>query len=359
MEKQKIAILITHGAGEQEEFDTLDVFARNLVHSLQQDEERALACTHRHLQSGSASQEYVRLTDADRPGWEVDVHEYFWAPLMERQISLRETLEWLESVAQHADVGGIGLLLRLLRRLGTLGEKLMPPALDPLYKGLMGRASRMVVESLGDVAVYAAQDLRAKWHEVREHVLDGALEKIIALLHEDYDRVILVGHSLGSVVLYDALNRLNLQMNDDAVLAAKRHKLLELVTLGSPLDMTSLALTEPMQEEDYVRRLILDHVQGFRRCFGAGHVPPGTVLTSTVQDCLLHLRWTNYWDVRDPIGGPLTQFYGVENRQIDNGCAWGFAHLGYFENMQIYREMIGRFAPIGQPLEVERHLRAI
>ncbi|MBL0387300.1 hypothetical protein JJB07_11620 [Tumebacillus sp. ITR2] len=360
MEKMKIAILITHGAGEQGELDTLDVFARNLIQSLQDSRGQGLKLTHRRLHGAKGGEDYVQLTDSGRPGWEVDLHEFYWASLTERQISFRETLDWVDTASNGAGLYEVGWALRGMSSLGRLGEKLMPKWLDGAYRLLMGKATQLVVDYLGDVAVYTAGDLRSKWYGVREDVLNGAMEKLLTLINEEYDRIILVGHSLGSVVLYDALNRLNLLMNDDAVLAAKRHKLFELITLGSPLDLTALYLSERIAEEEYVKRLILDNVNGFRRRGLNPHAPEGMVLGSTVVDCLTELRWTNYWDLRDPIGGPLSQYDGVENVQTDNGRSWGLAHLGYFENLQIYREAIDRATPPEKPADpAERHLRAI
>jgi hypothetical protein len=359
MEKTKIAILITHGAGEQGELDTLDVFARNLVESLQDARGTGLKLTHRRLQGAKGEHDYVQLTDRERPDWSVDVHEYYWAPHVERQISLRETLDWVGKASVGAGIDGVGLVLRAMSQLGSLGEKLMPGWLDPVYRMLMGKTANLVADYLGDVAVYTSVDQRSKWYGVREEVLNGALEKLLTLINEDYDRVLLVGHSLGSVVLYDALNRLNLYMNDDAVLAAKRHKLYELITLGSPLDMTALYLAEHIGEEAYVKRLIVDHVHGFRRRWPEVPAPQGTVLESYVTDCLSHLNWTNYWDALDPLSGPLNEYAGVKNVQVDNDRAFGFAHLGYFENLDIYRMTLDQATPIEKAVEAERHLRAI
>ncbi|KEO85138.1 hypothetical protein [Tumebacillus flagellatus] len=363
MKTTKVAILITHGVGEQGELDTLDLFARNLVQSLQDSRGEGVQLTHRRLHGAQGMEEYVQLTDRELPGWEVDLHEFYWAPLVERQISFREILEWLEAASNGVDRPEVGWALRGMSRLGSLGEKLMPAWLDGAYRLAMGKAEELVVDTLGDVAVYTASDLRSKWHGVREEVLQGALQKVLTLLNLDYDRVILIGHSLGSVVLYDALNRLNLYMNDDAVLAAKRHKLYELITLGSPLDLTALYLSEQIGEGEYVKRLILDHVNGFRRRWPQPQGPRGTVLRSTVQDWLTELRWTNYWDLRDPLAGPLVHYWGVENVQTDNGLAWGLAHTGYFDNLQIYRDAVLRAASVEQAAKTEpsaeRHLRAI
>lgn len=359
MEKMKIAILITHGAGNSGELDTLDLCARNLVQSLQVAHGTGLKLTHRRLQGTVGGSDYVQLTDRERPGLEVDVHEYYWAPLLERQITLNETLAWLGKASAGAGIDGVGMVLRGMSQLGALGEKLMPKWLDPVYRALMGKTAKLFVDYIGDVAVYTSEDLRSKWHEVREDVLNGALEKLLTLINEDYDRIILVGHSLGSVVLYDALNRLNLNMNDDAVLAAKRHKLFELITLGSPLDMTALYLEEHIGEDEYVKRLIMDHVHGFRRRWPELTTPEGLVLESYVTDCLSHLRWTNYWDVRDPMSGPLCEYLGVHNVQVDNERAFGWAHLGYFDNEQIYRKALERATPREKAAEADRHLRAI
>jgi len=106
----------------------------------------------------------------------------------------------------------------------------------------------VLVQFVGDVAIYvmpykvdAFNDLRK---EIKEAVYKVA-HAVYALTDKagktEYDRVIVVGHSLGSVIAYDALNRL---IHEDRVaLAAEALHIVDrtrlFLTFGSPLDKTA------------------------------------------------------------------------------------------------------------------------
>ena len=76
-----------------------------------------------------------------------------------------------------------------------------------------------VQEYLGDVAVYVNTDQKAKNYAARAEILDGsttALSRLLKAKVKDdqkrerwkYDEVLLVGHSLGSVISYDTIDEL-------------------------------------------------------------------------------------------------------------------------------------------------------
>jgi hypothetical protein len=107
----------------------------------------------------------------------------------------------------------------------------------------------VLVQYLGDVAIYvmpykldAFNDLRK---EIKETVYKVA-HAVYALKDKEsrapqYDRVIVLGHSLGSVIAYDALNRLI--QEDRAVAPADALDVVGrtplFLTFGSPLDKTA------------------------------------------------------------------------------------------------------------------------
>ncbi|HEU4962646.1 MAG TPA: hypothetical protein VFV52_02160 [Bacilli bacterium] len=372
---RKVCILIIHGIGQQGRYDTLDLFTRNLVKSLQDKLQHPLRLAHHHLRVGEEADDYVSLGYDHHGPTQVDIHEYYWAHDMERIVSFRETIEWLIQASDGAQkfydeneqfaaqfepfengrfkkrwyLKHIGWVLRLFYTLGLVSSRFMPGFLDPLFRLFMGKATQLVVDYLGDVAIYTSSDVKSKFYQVRQLVLGGAQKKIKLLLERDYEKVIVVGHSLGSVIAYDALNQLNLQMNEDAELAQHKSKLSELITLGSPLDKVAFFFREHIPDEEYVKKLIIAHINGFRRkdvlIPSTAFEPPSPLdpeLSSSVRSFLRHMRWTNYWDERDPISGRLDFYNGVLNVKVDNERRWGYAHIGYWENMQIYREALER-----------------
>jgi len=101
-----------------------------------------------------------------------------------------------------------------------------------------------LVQYVGDVAVYVSAHTIDRFAEVRQQIRDcvyaGAQAVYAASGEAAYDGILLVGHSLGSVVSYDVLNRL---INEEQLRSpgpsdvVRRTRLL--LTFGSPLDKTA------------------------------------------------------------------------------------------------------------------------
>jgi hypothetical protein len=104
-----------------------------------------------------------------------------------------------------------------------------------------------LIEFIGDVAVYVSAHKLSKFEELRDAIQRSVLDVMGAVYTAKtlegqafrYNKIIVVGHSLGSVISYDLLNQLLLEDELSTVRAdvrdvRERTKLL--VTFGSPLD---------------------------------------------------------------------------------------------------------------------------
>ena len=137
--------------------------------------------------------------------------------------------EWLRQHAQDADRGGISALVLL----------------TPVVLGLLWK---FLVQFVGDVAVYVSSNQLNVFFETREAIQQTAKDSLRRIYAArtgtgefEYEAVVLVAHSLGSVIAYDAYNAL---LNDDlascdglsngALKIPDRTALL--LTYGSPLD---------------------------------------------------------------------------------------------------------------------------
>jgi hypothetical protein len=99
--KARTAILVVHGIGEQNPYETLDQFGRNLMRYLSFeggiDDLQIEADRYDHNDSTEAR---IRLStqnfgpDPNTKGL-IDIYEYYWAPQTEDKISYLETLSWL------------------------------------------------------------------------------------------------------------------------------------------------------------------------------------------------------------------------------------------------------------------------
>jgi hypothetical protein len=100
----RTAILVIHGIGEQNPYETLDQFARNLTRYLRYeggiDDLTLSAQKIDHNNSVEAmirleTARHGRVTQEDPQKSYIDIYEYYWAPLTEDQISYKQTISWL------------------------------------------------------------------------------------------------------------------------------------------------------------------------------------------------------------------------------------------------------------------------
>src|SRR5438067_1777177 len=142
---------------------------------------------------------------------------------------------------------------------------------------------------VGDVAVYVNADAKAKNYAVRRAILNGAAAAITRILKDEvrgYQRVIVAGHSLGSVIAYDSLNELMNRCQqggarDHAIYAtpdqivgiqpaaatihrADLDKIKGLVTFGSPLHNIHYFFRDFVPDNQSVRSHILVLLRSFR-----------------------------------------------------------------------------------------------
>lgn len=373
----KTAVLVIHGIGEQNPFETLDVFARTLWGILESGPTQS-APKGRHMMQPRDrwTEHYLRLLRVEAAGPAIDVHEYYWAYQMSEKITLPEIVDWLVKVSdgarkhygvnetlrkQYEQMGvdvfdhtgqfkskwylrHIGWALRLLGFLQGLGFPRIP-YLDVVMRALMRKATRLIVDYVGDVAIYTTMDVKSKHYEIRTKVLEESVALLTQLL-EEYHQVLIVGHSLGSVIAFDTLNRINLEINTGTVPADRAGRIVGLVTFGSPLDKIAFFFREHTPDDQCIRRQILSHLHGFKSRDLNLQTDARSVENPIVCH-LEHVRWLNFWDRQDPISGHL-DFYQIpddDNIQLDMQQPWGFAHLGYWAYRPMYDRIAREFFP--------------
>jgi pimeloyl-ACP methyl ester carboxylesterase len=189
---------------------------------------------------------------------------------------------------------------------------------------------------LGDVVVYTTADAKSPFYEVREQILAGAVDALRYLVEPSragagarrrYERVILVGHSLGSQVALDAVNRLSDLVAQGDIRGFDRSGragglgprmsdvLAGLVTFGSPLDKLAASAGdrgEPPLEPRHVHRRLLDE-----------------------------MAWLNYFDRRDYVSGALNGHRNLTNVECRFPAGrLGFTHSRYWRCRTMYKELI-------------------
>jgi pimeloyl-ACP methyl ester carboxylesterase len=367
----RTAILIVHGVGQQHKYQTVADFAAGLQPTIERRTGVSLVAERVLMAVDGRAESVLRLRpDTSDSSACVDIVEYYYQPALQRRVETIDVVNWLVDTAEHirklyetnarlkARLGGeeaktalgpsymlartawlLSILVPLWRWLRPVGEALLGRAL-PFWFSLIGRLIAGRIEPLmrdfvGDVTAYTAIDPRLKLNDAREQILQGCVEMIKNLIERpgsqsQYDRVVVAGHSLGSVVAYDALSRIAHQCATDLWRPSLNvlNRLRGLVTFGSPLDKVALCFW-PSDDETQAASptsggvraqwnalrhdlfaAMLQHFHGMR---GLAVTSGGAPVVQPSVQPLKHVVWLNFFHPRDIIAGSLDAFVGVVN----------------------------------------------
>ena len=196
---------------------------------------------------------------------------------------------------------------------------------------LSGAVRRFLVQYLGDVVVYVESHTVDRFAALRTRIRDCVTDRARAIYgatgKEAYDKVVVVGHSLGSVVSFDVLNQL---LCEDAIdqqagrpgrNVASRTPLF--LTFGSPLDKTSFIFAIQHRRTTQAREALAASSQPM------------------LQDYAWRPeRWINIYSPWDIISGALEYFdlpgssdpRRVMNRKDADATTLLMSHVEYWEN---------------------------
>jgi hypothetical protein len=398
------AVLLIHGIGDQQPMNTLRDFLKGLFPEALGPEAHVFSKPDR-----VSSVMEMRRMSADRSltGVSTDFYELYWAHLM-----------------QGTTLGHVGdwITVMLLRRWSEVPQRLRPlwaiawvlvlTALALAFIQLSRGDGIKVVAGAGFLAVVlwaarfvarrlalshvgdAARYLRPAPENIgiRQAIRSAGVE-VLKKLHEDplrrYDRIVIVGHSLGSVIAYDILTNFWQQThwihNKPAVrdqpcydamskrladlhpsagpmaefralqgalhLEEKRlgmpWKVTDLITLGSPLTYADFLMADsayPWKDRRRSREMPtcppqLEDARDIGFLAPEYQLPDGTWTRSKT---LLHhaalfacTRWTNIHFTSDLIGGPLARLFGdgVKDVGLDGSSGLGrtpLSHVRYW-----------------------------
>jgi hypothetical protein len=230
-----------------------------------------------------------------------------------------------------------------------------------LAAGAARLVQRFLKDFVGDVAVYTNPDAKAKNFAVRKAILNGAVAAATRLLRgsstekkdentekkdENYDQVIIAGHSLGSVIAYDAINQLlnKKESRPDQIVGYLPQKteidqndldrICGLVTFGSPLDKVYYFFRQNVPEQQAIRAQILQFLQSFKKRhsgadYGIYRFQPYAFTG------FRNIQWLNAWSKQDPISGALHFYTGLTRRHFTYAIPI-YAHLSYWEDLRFY-----------------------
>jgi pimeloyl-ACP methyl ester carboxylesterase len=413
------AILVVHGIGDQLPLETLDDFGRGLV-----SEYKALypdlKIRLEHIvatKSGDDGSHWfenvVRVHLGDLKY--IDLYEYYWANYTQDLASFNDIRRWLNGVVagskkfydkiaaldEKFSGGGpffnkkgkfmawkYSLFLKSVTYIFPLVQTILKAILWALsFIPVLGKALQNYFQSfykdaesnlsnvVGDIVVYNVSDPKSKYYCVRRQILDGAVSALTYLIEKtdiaeqttslSYPSVIMAGHSLGSQVSFDAINKLNLLVNkglirnydDTGACMLNGHpgrkissQLKGYITFGSPLDKIAFFLREMVADEKYIRQQLLDNYHGFKQKDWSqeSHILHSKLPYEYLQNPLNRLfddiPWRNYYDKRDYVSGSLDYYDKLTNIDCGFESNWrGFTHSYYWSCPGFYRDIIQQY----------------
>jgi hypothetical protein len=232
-------------------------------------------------------------------------------------------------------------------RLATVLTGPCPPWLPALgaaalWVGVLGVTARIgsvLTQFVGDVAIYVSSHTVNRFHKTRNE-MQAEVNKVARCAYEwsesedgapYYDRVIVVGHSLGSVIGYDALNAMLREDDLDGGAGRVAERTSMLLTFGSPLDKTAFLFRNQLDDTSDVREALAAAVQPLIRDYA-----------------LRPKRWVNLWSPGDWIGASLTYYDDtggdggekrIENLRDDDATTPLLAHNEHWEGRLLGRTL--------------------
>jgi hypothetical protein len=395
--KTKQAVLLIHGIGEQRPMDTL----RGFVNAVWTTDD---AIHHKHAIADifskpdliSGNFELRRLTTTkNRKDIRTDFYEFYWAHLMEGT-SLEHVLAWVKTLlwrwpwtVPQRLISAWFLLVALILIIAFFGLQTILPEMYRvvLLPRWLTAVSGVVVTwiaipiintIIGDAARYlnpAPANIHTR-QEIRSKGVD-----ILRKLHEsnEYNRIIVVGHSLGSIIGYDILsfawslfnqdvnkknphpvldeleNSVEQQTMTGALYQEKQRDLLEelninsnpwlvtdFITLGSPLTHADILLSK--NKKDLIVKQTQRELPTCPPILESGKFsfPPDEDRRTLHHGAVFGpTKWTNlYFPSRgliygDLIGGPLQDLFGcgIWDQEVKTKIRCGIlSHSYYWKN---------------------------
>jgi hypothetical protein len=307
-----------------------------------------------------------------------------WSSARRRRDHARDGLDWGGSYADAvlpwaraaavAAVSSAAVAAALLAWSAPAWAALVPVVLDALRApgvavGAAAAAAlvllaRLLVRVVGDIALYVTSDTSSPFHRSRAEIKRAGEDLLVGLLSlgEDleagaehgatgaggrdrhgalvpYDAVVLVGHSLGSVIAFDLVNVLSRRARSEGPPPTRVRPLLKLrglLTFGSPLDKVAYFFRERLDDGASVHAQLLSHRHATKR--RASRRDDGPYRLAPYRVPFGWLRWVHLYAYADPISNPLV-FYDVDERRARPYRAPWNAHGRYWHDPATYQAL--------------------
>jgi len=222
----------------------------------------------------------------------------------------------------------------------------------PFLIFLSAQIRTLMVEYVGDVVIYVTSNKIDRFSNVRREIKDVAYKSLSAVFqamtadgkHFEYEKVAIVGHSLGSVIAYDTLNRLinEDRMSGGKMRIAERTCLLE--TFASPLDKVAFFFTIQGSDSFQIREQLAESVQPLLMNYKYRPYPwinvrsPNDIISGEMY--LYDWPLPNSTTGKPPAGSGIPAGYQHVIDKIDPDASVALvAHVDYWKNKLVWKEL--------------------
>jgi hypothetical protein len=287
------------------------------------------------------------------------------------------------------------------------GVSLIPflgKAADSMLQSYVDSEMHALLNVISEVSIYNVFDPKSKFYDTRRKILDGAVNAITFLIERPadntfdlkgiagkvkdkeleksnqngqmidnlkeqisnqelyYPSVIIAGHSLGTEVTYDAINKINLLINTgqinnydtDGICKFRNRihiskQLNGYITFGCPLDKTVFFLRENVPNNQYLLQQFLDNYHEFKQRdldYSNNKRTNAEFLKAScnLKHMLESVQWRNYHDHKDYVSGGLDFYTGLTNIDCQfTAGTFGFTHSYYWDCDNFYKDIISSF----------------
>ena len=227
-----------------------------------------------------------------------------------------------------------------------------------LIFGIAFAGYRVLSAVAGDIAVYVADDDATATGRLRNHILTSIENQLRGLLEDPtYDRVHVIAHSLGTVVTYDAINRLRQEIehqathdggaDDDLLDPAAYDRFGSYLTVACPLDLIAYGFRSDGDETNPIQRQLIERRRALRTrnpLFDAGRFSLDEDFQTASRTGYYPIEpadfaWLNIRAWPDPVSRPLLNFRPDEQTTVRFSPVT-FAHTKVLDDRRTYERML-------------------
>jgi hypothetical protein len=263
---------------------------------------------------------------------------------------LSDTRQFVRNIPSHVTILGISACVYLLALGSVVPEFFTYGYIYVAFRLVNLWIQKYFVNYIGDIEVYVTRDSKNARFIAREQIRSRAVDAIKAAVtsREDYAEVLVLGHSLGSVVGLDALRELRQQAG--TVLSLNQFsRLTTFVTFGSPLEKTRFFFDRVSPDGgDRWMEFLREIQQTFLRQFPLPPQPPQLGQPPQPAGLAHRISWYNFWYFTDIIANSLESYNDIPVRdlvqvtQLPHPGARPWVHSAYVVDDRFLRPLYAR-----------------